>query len=53
MQTATRPVPERSELDEHVHAALGEGRLIFQRTEQNVWLPGQWLSTFVAAEQDS
>ncbi len=39
MQTATRPVQERSELDEHFHTALGEGRLIFQRTEKNAWLP--------------
>ena len=31
--------PERSELDEHFHEALGDGRLLFQRTEKNAWLP--------------
>jgi uncharacterized OB-fold protein len=39
MEQVTRPVPDRTELDEHWYQALSEGRLIFQRTPVNAWLP--------------
>jgi uncharacterized OB-fold protein len=39
METHARPEPVRSELDKHWYEALSQGRLIFQRTEVNAWLP--------------
>jgi uncharacterized OB-fold protein len=39
METHARPEPARSELDEHWYEALAQGRLIFQRTAVNAWLP--------------
>lgn len=39
MEQVLRPVPERTELDEHWYKELSEGRLVFQRTDVNAWLP--------------
>jgi uncharacterized OB-fold protein len=33
------PEPEMTELDQHFFASLRDGRLVFQRTETNAWLP--------------
>ena len=42
-ETATAPVqrpePVRNELEEHFARALADGRLIYQRTAENAWLP--------------
>lgn len=39
MESIARPVPARTELDQHWYDALSEGRLIYQRTDHNAWLP--------------
>ncbi|MEU6644069.1 OB-fold domain-containing protein [Saccharomonospora sp. NPDC046836] len=38
-RTLTRPVAERTELEQHFHDELAGGRLVFQRTPANAWLP--------------
>jgi uncharacterized OB-fold protein len=35
----TRPVAERTELEQHFHDELAQGRLVFQRSAVNAWLP--------------
>lgn len=38
-QTLTRPVAERTELEQHFHDELANGRLVYQRSAVNAWLP--------------
>lgn len=39
MAPLSRPVPDRSDLDDIFYDALSEGRLIFQQSAHNAWLP--------------
>ncbi|MER8073006.1 OB-fold domain-containing protein [Streptomyces sp. NPDC094034] len=38
-ETLTRPVAERTELEQHFHDELADGKLVFQRSAVNAWLP--------------
>jgi uncharacterized protein len=39
MEPVVRPVPHRTELDQHWYDALSAGHLLYQKTAGNAWLP--------------